>query len=264
MGDVVGLTFKEFWKTVFSPLPVEGGNDGVRARLLDRRDPDDEDVLEWLNTNTPGWSTEVAPKGARELDLPVGRDPVGTFLEFEASLLFRTGVHREAWRAREAAAAAEHARIRRRVEERRALVDDPDLVCFCCGGDTEPLERRETARLAQFGFDYLITGVRCVECGASSTSRSLHDPLMDAMDEAVFRVGLPDHGHPNWTDDIGKEWRRRRAAEPEITVHVAAGMTSEDILAQLDEALGQGGRRFGRPELVVLSEAAPASEQRIA
>ena len=221
----------------FSLLP-EFEADPV-AWVWNRHDPDHARDLKWLDARAPGWSTEIVRGGVTQVDLPVGAEPSAPFLGLEVFLVFAAVEHRSAWRRRVARQRQQHEHRRLKAEMRRKLAQPGQSACGNCGCIMVPFSGKQTQRIAQFAFIHTVEGNRCPECGCKEYSAAGLDDHVDACELAVLRVGLPDHGHPLWTEAIGEEWKRRRSAPPVVSIEILPEMTATDIVSRLDCALGR-------------------------
>lgn len=246
MGDVVSLGFPELlWRSgvrldhrsEFEADPVAWVWRGI--------DPDLQEARAWLDGNAPGWTTRIGELDFEQLEPPIGRDEVASFLTFDVHAVFRSAAHRDAWRARRSRLEAEAARLRALVAERVASAPAGSRICRACGEQMDEITRSETARVAQFAFAYSFPATSCKGCGAFAFRATDLSAVSDATGMATSRVGLPDHDSPLWNEDHGAEWRRRREAEPEIEIAVGPGMSADAIMALLDTELLRRGRAVG-------------------
>jgi len=246
MADILPLPFRETYMASGARVgSVDAIQADPRAWVWDSGDPDRRADREWLDANAPGWTCRVEAKGVRTVELPIGRDPVGTFVWFDVILEFRAAAHRDAWRARAADLLAKAEARRAHVAAREATAPEGVEVCGGCDGHMEPHHDTETCRVAQFAFTYTTSGKRCPDCGMRSFRMGDLDAVLDATEAARSRVGLPDDGSPLWSDGMRAEWTRRRMAPPEVEVVVAPDMGAADILAALDAEIAKSGRPTG-------------------
>ncbi len=204
--------------------------------------PDKKADFDWLNTNTPGWTTEVSRGTVVEKELPIGGDPTGLFLDMPVYLLFKNAEHRDAWLARSEVKADERRLHRARMKEAHDCHPDGHI----CEGCYQPLVRRqihETARIGQFAIVYPAEHWTCATCSDADIVSSA-DALGDLRDDIYAKIGLPVYGDLGWHEGLKHERARREEAPALYEVSIEPGMTRDEVLSVVDGYLRKSKPSF--------------------
>lgn len=168
--------------------------------LWNRRDPEHCKLLDWLNSETPGWQDDARITGYGHVQPPVGADAGRRMPVFWVThwLQFQLARHARAFRDWRASADLHSTR-------RAHLLTPGEQGCEGCGGPTTRKLRTETSRIGPVELAYTASLPWCDGCESDA------GVLIAGDDAAVWRqseilllirsaLGLPRadprNGHP--------------------------------------------------------------------